>query len=53
MTVGDPCNSNNIKKSAGILWYKKVHEEILVLLLHPGGPYWKNKDLASSKVLKK
>ena len=33
-------------KSAGILLYrsKKISPE--VLLVHPGGPYWKNKDLS-------
>lgn len=33
-----------MKQSAGILLYKKAGNEILVLLAHPGGPYWKNKD---------
>lgn len=35
------------KQSAGILLYKKVTGSILVLLAHPGGPYWKKKDLGS------
>ncbi len=34
-----------MKQSAGILLYKKVKQELFVLLAHPGGPYWKNKDL--------
>lgn len=33
-----------MKQSAGILLYKKVKKEIFVLLAHPGGPFWKNKD---------
>lgn len=33
-----------MKQSAGILLYKKTGNEIFVLLAHPGGPYWKNKD---------
>ncbi len=33
-----------MKQSAGILLYKKASDEIFVLLAHPGGPYWKNKD---------
>ncbi len=33
-----------IKKSAGILVYRKPGENIEVLLVHPGGPYWRNKD---------
>src|ERR1043165_3708080 len=33
------------KKSAGLLLYrfKKAHE-VEVLLVHPGGPFWRNKD---------
>jgi predicted NUDIX family NTP pyrophosphohydrolase len=34
-----------MKQSAGILLYKKQHGELFVLLAHPGGPFWKNKDL--------
>lgn len=41
-----------MKKSAGILLYKKVKDELLVLLVHPGGPYWKNKDAGSWSVPK-
>jgi predicted NUDIX family NTP pyrophosphohydrolase len=33
-----------LKKSAGILLYKRVMGQLLVLLVHPGGPFWKNKD---------
>lgn len=29
--------------SAGILLYR-IRDELEVLLVHPGGPYWKNKD---------
>lgn len=29
---------------AGILAYKKINNEINFLLVHPGGPYWINKD---------
>jgi predicted NUDIX family NTP pyrophosphohydrolase len=32
------------KISAGILIYRKRKNRIEVLLLHPGGPFWKNKD---------
>ncbi len=32
------------RKSAGILAYKYVEKQLLVLLAHPGGPYWKYKD---------
>jgi len=32
------------RKSAGILMYKQVADGILVLLVHPGGPFWTKKD---------
>ena len=31
-------------ESAGILMYKREHGELRVLLAHPGGPFWRNKD---------
>jgi predicted NUDIX family NTP pyrophosphohydrolase len=36
---------NKVKKSAGILLYKRVDKQLFVLLVHPGGPFWKNKDV--------
>lgn len=30
--------------SAGILLYRRRREALEVLLVHPGGPYWRNKD---------
>jgi predicted NUDIX family NTP pyrophosphohydrolase len=33
-----------LKKSAGILLYKRVRNQLFVFLVHPGGPFWKNKD---------
>ena len=33
-----------MKKSAGILPYRKSAGEVEVFLVHPGGPFWKNKD---------
>src|SRR3954449_9397850 len=30
--------------SAGILLYRRADERLEVLLVHPGGPYWRNKD---------
>lgn len=33
-----------MKKSAGILVYRMVDNECEVFLVHPGGPFWKNKD---------
>jgi predicted NUDIX family NTP pyrophosphohydrolase len=35
------------KQSAGILLYKKDHGEAMFFLVHPGGPFFKNKDLGS------
>jgi predicted NUDIX family NTP pyrophosphohydrolase len=32
------------KKSAGILMFRNIDQTLEVLLAHPGGPYWKNKD---------
>jgi predicted NUDIX family NTP pyrophosphohydrolase len=32
------------KKSAGILLYRKREGRIEVLLVHPGGPFWRGKD---------
>lgn len=39
-----------MKPSAGILLFKK--SPLQVLLVHPGGPFWKNKDLGSWSVPK-
>jgi len=32
------------KRSAGILLFRRIGPQIEVLLAHPGGPFWKNKD---------
>ena len=32
------------KKSAGILLYRFKNKNLEFLLVHPGGPFWKNKD---------
>ena len=32
------------KRSAGVLLFRRGRNEIEVLLAHPGGPFWKNKD---------
>jgi predicted NUDIX family NTP pyrophosphohydrolase len=32
------------KSSAGLLMYRQRKGELEVLLVHPGGPFWKNKD---------
>ena len=40
------------RKSAGILVYRFRHYRLEVLLVHPGGPFWKNKDNASWSIPK-
>ena len=32
------------ERSAGILLYRREADELLVLLVHPGGPFWRGKD---------
>lgn len=32
------------KQSAGVLMYRRGKDQIEVLLVHPGGPFWANKD---------
>ena len=39
-------------KSAGILLYRIKDKELEVLLVHPGGPFWKNKDDGSWSIPK-
>lgn len=41
-----------MKQSAGILLYKHVSGQLNVLLVHPGGPFWKNKDLGAWSIPK-
>lgn len=36
--------SPKAKSSAGVLAYRRGRHGIEVLLVHPGGPFWKNKD---------
>ena len=40
------------KKSAGILLYRIKDKNLEVLLVHPGGPFWKNKDEAAWSIPK-
>jgi predicted NUDIX family NTP pyrophosphohydrolase len=40
------------KISAGILIYRFSNDLLEILLVHPGGPFWKNKDLASWSIPK-
>jgi predicted NUDIX family NTP pyrophosphohydrolase len=43
----DSTHSTNqllMKQSAGILLFRIVEKRLQVFLVHPGGPFWKNKD---------
>ncbi len=40
------------KRSAGLLIYRRKQTGIEVFLVHPGGPYWAKKDLASWSIPK-
>jgi predicted NUDIX family NTP pyrophosphohydrolase len=39
-------------RSAGVLAFRTRGGQIEVLLVHPGGPYWRNKDLAAWSIPK-
>lgn len=41
-----------IKKSAGIVLYKRQEGHLHFLLVHPGGPFWKNKDAGAWSIPK-
>ena len=41
-----------MKKSAGIILYRRNAAQVEVLLAHPGGPFWANKDDASWSIPK-
>lgn len=36
-----------MKQSAGILLYQVIEDQLQVLLVHPGGPFWAKKDLGA------
>ena len=40
------------RKSAGILLYRFANGSVEVLLVHPGGPFWKNKDAGAWSIPK-
>jgi predicted NUDIX family NTP pyrophosphohydrolase len=39
-------------RSAGILMYRRRGDGLEVLLVHPGGPFWRNKDLGAWSIPK-
>jgi predicted NUDIX family NTP pyrophosphohydrolase len=41
-----------IRKSAGILPFRRQAGDLEVLLVHPGGPFWAKKDLAAWSIAK-
>ncbi len=40
------------KRSAGLLAYRRREDRLEVLLVHPGGPYWRDKDAGAWSVPK-
>jgi predicted NUDIX family NTP pyrophosphohydrolase len=40
------------KQSAGILLYRKTNKQLQVFLVHPGGPFFKNKDAGAWSIPK-
>src|SRR3954454_21547 len=38
--------------SAGLLMYRRTSDGLEVLLVHPGGPFWKNKDAGAWSIPK-
>jgi predicted NUDIX family NTP pyrophosphohydrolase len=40
------------KRSAGILLYRKINSQLQVFLVHPGGPFFKNKDAGAWSIPK-
>jgi predicted NUDIX family NTP pyrophosphohydrolase len=40
------------KQSAGILLYRKTDNQLQLFLVHPGGPFFKNKDLGAWSIPK-
>ncbi len=41
-----------MNQSAGILLYKRNKQKVEVFLIHPGGPFWKNKDTGAWSIPK-
>ncbi len=51
-TVTGRWSSSAMKKSAGILLYRIKNNNLQFFLVHPGGPFWKNKDVAAWSIPK-
>lgn len=41
-----------MRKSAGLLVYRRIRNEVEFFLVHPGGPFWKNKDTGAWSIPK-
>jgi predicted NUDIX family NTP pyrophosphohydrolase len=41
-----------VKRSAGLLLYRRVSDALEVLLVHPGGPFWAQKDVGAWSIPK-
>jgi predicted NUDIX family NTP pyrophosphohydrolase len=41
-----------VTTSAGILMYRLSDADVVVLLVHPGGPFWRNRDLGAWSIPK-
>src|ERR1700674_1237418 len=44
--------SSSVRRSAGILMFRHSGRKPMVLLVHPGGPFWRNKDRNSWSIPK-
>ena len=40
------------KQSAGLLIYRRRGGDVEIFLVHPGGPFWRNKDLGAWSIPK-
>jgi predicted NUDIX family NTP pyrophosphohydrolase len=40
------------RNSSGLIMYRRADDRVEVLLVHPGGPFWKNKDLGAWSIPK-
>lgn len=40
------------KRSAGVMLYHRDADGVRVLLVHPGGPFWRNKDIGAWQIPK-
>jgi predicted NUDIX family NTP pyrophosphohydrolase len=41
-----------MRKSAGVLMYKRAAGAVVVLLVHPGGPFWRKRDAGAWSIPK-